>query len=922
MAITSPHDGHAPTDAGNTSAVPVPALVILVAALAAAWIAAGSMGLLGHSLRHALTWVALTVAIVAGWPRRDPSITDRLILAGAVVLGVILTTPWLPAVNVLAVAVVAAALARSQTGLGGRVILIAATAIAVLGVFRLACSSIPAVWLAADAAGWVLGRSAGWLVGKPLWVGASFGGVDFLVLMAALSAGWLICSTPPRLPRAVYAAAAILGGHLLYLTVLAFSDKLLAALPDVVVPELLDVNQVGAWAWGNSVRSLVPWNLPVLAGLIHATIAVWMFRWAAWLPAVEAVPPRNTTRKEETGFALLIDAVQQFGPALLAVVIPILTVLGLSESGLKGKTVVAYDQGFLDWQKPEHDTEGTGRYGMLPVFVESLGGRFVRSPDLSPNDLAEADVLLLLHPNRPWPEATLNRVRQFVRDEGLSVLLVAEPRRRSGGFESTFNDVLEPTAMWVRYDTAVAAATGWEQCCDPSFHPSAAGIDDLRNRFGLRRSSSIRTRWPARPILIGRFGFSEPGSDAANTRGSQYQPGEKLGDLVLAAEQRVGKGRIVVLGDAWSLHNDGIANCYPFAGRLLGYLAGRSASPQDLWRQLLGLLAVIALVGLLAWQGTAQRTAIAAAVLGISVVCCSAASHGTARVLPDGRTHKPNNLAYIDASHLEAYSSDTWNNFGTGGLARTLMRNGYLPLLLPELTPERLEPAGLLISIAPARPFSETQRAAVHDFVAGGGTFLCMAGGEDVAASREMLADFDFRVPPSPVPPGSDAREPCPLGKVRTLYINLDDHQAAMESYASWEVECRAENQHKMAQWSDGVTDRPFIVSQRVGRGAVAVIGDTYLAVNQNLESAVNTMPENMAFWRWFLTRITDQEEWTPPKKTAAKAPFEELPPETPAEGDPPEKVPAEGDPADRRPANGNPANGDSGVSAERKETP
>ena len=225
MPTTPPHDQRTAANAEDSSAVPVRALVIVVAALAAAWIAAGSIGLLGHSLRHALTWLALTVAIVAGWPRRGQSISDWLILAGAVVLGVILTVPLPPAVNVLAVAVVAAALVRSQTGLGGRAILIAAMAVAVLGIFRVACSSIPSVWVAADAVGFALGWSAGWLAGRPLWLGVSFGGVDFLVLMAALYAGWLICTASPRLPRAIYAAGAILFGHLLGLFLLKIAHS-------------------------------------------------------------------------------------------------------------------------------------------------------------------------------------------------------------------------------------------------------------------------------------------------------------------------------------------------------------------------------------------------------------------------------------------------------------------------------------------------------------------------------------------------------------------------------------------------------------------------------------------------------------------------------------------------------------------------
>jgi phage-related minor tail protein len=175
-------DDSSQASADRPFAVPVSAIVVLVAAMAAAWIAAGSTGLLAHPLRHALTWVALCVAIVAGWPGRHPTnlpsvpgprpLRAWLALAAAVVLGLIMTAPDQPAVNVLAVTLVTAALVRTESDLSGRAILIAALATAVLGVFRLAADSAPTVWLAADALGRALGWAAGQLTGQSTsWCG-------------------------------------------------------------------------------------------------------------------------------------------------------------------------------------------------------------------------------------------------------------------------------------------------------------------------------------------------------------------------------------------------------------------------------------------------------------------------------------------------------------------------------------------------------------------------------------------------------------------------------------------------------------------------------------------------------------------------------------------------------------------------------
>src|SRR5438045_584516 len=77
-------------------------------ALAAAWVAAGSAGLLGHGLRHALMWTLLGGSIVAagwrGW-------VGAAMLLLAVAIAVACTPSILPAVNLVGVVVVVAALA-------------------------------------------------------------------------------------------------------------------------------------------------------------------------------------------------------------------------------------------------------------------------------------------------------------------------------------------------------------------------------------------------------------------------------------------------------------------------------------------------------------------------------------------------------------------------------------------------------------------------------------------------------------------------------------------------------------------------------------------------------------------------------------------------------------------------------------------
>ncbi len=867
MASATAQNSQATTSGESFAAVPARAVVILVAGMAAAWFAAGSTGLLGHSLRHTLTWIALAVAIVATWPLEIRTFRIWAVLAVGVILGFSFTTSPLPAVNVLAVAVVLAAIALVSRGVTARVVLLGALAATVLGCFRFACVSIPIVWHAADGAGCALGRLAGWLAGSRLEVGATFGGIDFLVLTAVVYVGWMICTPPPRRTRAIWTAAAIVVGQLAYLIVLANSEKLLALLPETIAPLQEGNNHVGLWTLSNGLRTLIPWNLPLLAMAIQGAIVAVMVGSTRWLPVVE-LDPRKLKKQQEKeekedipGSVLAMDMLFRFGPVLLATAAALLATLAVNGSDLGGKTVVAYGQGYqLDWLKPEYDSDAEGDYGMLPVLVKSLGGKFVVSKDLSEQDLAEADVLLLIHPDRPWPRETLERIWDYVRRGG-SLLLAADPTVRVGESRSRFNEVLEPLAMRVHFDTTVARAANWEQSLQLTSHPSAVGLDDSRNPFGMQAGSSLDAGWLARPVLTGRWGWSEPGSDAAASGISSYNAGERLGDLTLAAEQPFGRGRVVVLGGTTPLHNETLASSYSFVGRLLGYLANRQSSPWALWRQLCALAALAAMVALLACRLESWQMILTPSVLAVALIWSTAAGYWSARVLPDGRHRSLNNVAYVDASHLESYSSDTLTDHGVAGLLRTLMRHGYLPLMAPDLKADRLDRCGLLISIGPGRAFSPAERDTLKRFVGDGGTLICLVGAEQARPSAPLLNDFGLQVPYSPVPPGDDAREPRPFGG--GIYGWTYNNNILEPFYAAWPVMSTGDEAESLVSRTEGVNDWDLVLGRSVGGGMFVVIGDTHNASNAN-----NAFDEQalIRFWRWLLSHVVaGQAPWEPP---------------------------------------------------------
>ena len=884
------------------------------------------------------------------------------LLIGAIALGLLMTALACPPLGVLAVALIAAtaawaqpreAAAQSPTA---RLLLLTAMAITVLGVFRLVLYAVPWLWLAVDAFSAGLGHTAGWIAGRPLSVGPTYGGVDYLVTMAVILGGWIAWSTSPpdtansrswqaadgKVDGAAEATepqdhadasmmhraaskhgtiavascffAAILVGHLIYLVILARTDAWLAMLPELAVPEASENAQLGVWTWGNAARSMLPWNLPLLAAAIHATLVAVMLRCRAWTPLLSAddLQPksRQTTGSsrgsdppELQGMALAMDSATRFGPAVLGVLLPLIVIAASLTSDLTGRRVVAYNEGYLNWMRPTWeniDEQPVASYGLLPWLVESLGGEFARSDTLSDADLANADTLVAIHPDQPWPADRLQRVWKWVRDGG-TLLVAGEPRLISGESRSSFNELLRarsaeaeddsPTAdgasIRVHYDTAITATRNWDENYAALSHPVTAGIGESiaggggpgRNWFGYRVPSSLWVGWPARPMLTGRFAFADPGSDAARTDIWQYDPGERLGDLVLAAEQPVGRGRVIVLGGTAPLSNEMLMESYVFTGRVLGYLAGGGASPTSAWRQILGVLVAVGLVLVLLWRPQASRLVLGVLVLAGATWVITAATHYAAAVRPDGAKLAAAQgdalgIAYVDTTHGGTFAGDRTMDDGLGTFAATMARNGYLPLMMPDFSEQRLNGASMLFEVAPYRGFSEREIAVIERWVDAGGRLFVTAGAEQAGPVNPLLEQFQLHVPPSPVPPWSDVVEPLPMGSFNLPYYTQGDFEAMVYFWDAWQVESSdpdASHPAFKAEWGApayGETtplnrDVPVAVQVKSSDGLVTLFGDSAFLLNKTFRR--NPQPHGNAFyWRWLLTRLDPRPIWNP----------------------------------------------------------
>ena len=390
------------------------------------------------------------------------------------------------------------------------------------------------------------------------------------------------------------------------------------------------------FCWSTIARQLLPWNLPACGALLQTAVAVLIIRWTPWRAHAEAPPagPNGRPLPRRTTVAGTCVA--------LAILLPLIGALNVGSSRLDGTTILANQQDDFDYLVAQHDTYGqqsAGMFGLLPSFVQSLGGEFRTVRRLTPDRLRSAHLLLLLHPNESFVEHQ-QQIWDYVRDGG-SVLIVTDGFHPEMGLEPAIAALLQPTAITVSQDAATSETGDWEAAYWVSAHGATATASRSTTRFLTDHGASLQLGWGARPLVVGQWGWSAPQQGATWNESQPLRTGEKLGDLVMVAEQQIGKGRVVVLGSNAPLTNEGLVRSYAFAGNLLAYLTHDRTDTQASWRQVASILCCLGMIVLL-WRNPqpAQLVCIGI-ILSVGFAATYAYSRYATRVLPDERLIQP-----------------------------------------------------------------------------------------------------------------------------------------------------------------------------------------------------------------------------------------------------------------------------------------
>jgi hypothetical protein len=494
------------------------------------------------------------------------------------------------------------------------------------------------------------------------------------------------------------------------------------------------------------------------------------------------------------------------------------------------KNVFILNRGYYNWEKPKFGQYGltsAGMFGLLPKYLQALDYNVIVDSVITVEKLADAQVLMVINLNQMLGSTEKEAIGEFVRS-GHSLFVLGD-HTGLGEMMRPLNDLLQTAGIQFNFDSAHYLKDGWNHTFE--FMPHALNsVINNEDDVGISVGASLAiSPFKARPVITAKYGFSDFGNwlnkQNAYLGDRWYNPGELLGDIVLVAEARVGKGKILVFGDTSSLQNGSLTRTLDFVDSMLRWLASPTGND---WRHIRAVIgAMLLLVIAVFFLGTVQKhrnmTVVIIVFGGLTLgllLTTMLAARSQHQTIPRGQ------VAYIDTSHLERF--EMYGDGGIWSLLYTLMRSDYLPFLHQDLSRAALMQSKVLFKIAPAKPLSDKERLWVNEYMQQGGMVVWTVGYEEKEGSEEFLNDHGFiidNVPLGPIP-----KNETDLGLTfRKAWPVIFSDSTNVEVFCSG--------------WG-----YPVIVEREIGEGRLVVIGDSEFLLARNLEEAPRVREENLRF--------------------------------------------------------------------------
>lgn len=526
--------------------------------------------------------------------------------------------------------------------------------------------------------------------------------------------------------------------------------------------------------------------------------------------------------------------------AIVALAVAFRTIPPRPEHAASNLRIAVLESRGIDWKRPSYGWYGdfsSGMFGLFPEYAtrESVEVRQVTPVDLNQDVLKRFDILITINATTEFQEGEIESISRFVAGGG-ALLALCDHTDVFGQMKGT-NRLLERFNMALRFDSGYAARQPWSHCLlvDQQM-ASWSGPEPFYPGVGV--GCSLDAQWPAQSLWVGRYAFSDRG-EYGNVQGAYLgnyalDPGERLGDVLLAAWRNYGAGKVAVFGDTSFFQNSALTktwkgNVLP----LLHWLAGeRRWHEGELATTTAILLTILAGVGVFARPiGTSSMAC--GLLLGLAAV--RAYSDGV--TVPSEPAPSDHEIV-VDLGHQSriGHWESRWNDIGP--LYRAIQREGFVVRQMVEPHLGELGQPRALVIIDPAQPYKEGEVNRLADYAISGGRVILCLGPVGARSLDGFLAQLGLTI-------GTESLGSMPQERA---WGNADDGSPRFrEAYP-----ILATNISRLGDLGYRVlytTGKEVLaLSTPMGRGFVIVIGDPRFFSSANIEGGWGHHVGNITF--------------------------------------------------------------------------
>lgn len=537
------------------------------------------------------------------------------------------------------------------------------------------------------------------------------------------------------------------------------------------------------------------------------------------------------------------------------------------------------------WDVPEYGKYGkdaVGMFGMWPIYLTTVGyeteilvenqtqflnttqppaqniTRYLNLTDytnireinsITKSTLDNATIFVVPNLNISFSEQEQSIIWDYV-EKGGSLLVIGD-HTNVGGIQGPLNELLAPVGIQYRFDAALPfdEKFKWLTCTQLLHHPITSPLTSLDElQYGI--GASLELSSSSFPIIIGSSVLSDNGNrsngDIAYLGDYEYNKGEQLGDVILVAGAYYGEGKVLVCGDTSSFQNPALPFSYGFLQSSFNWLASKQTGTTKTLQMGISLLLLISAI-IVYWFF--KNHAISFTWFPLLLCLSLLLSASLNPLIITATKDMTGNIVYIDASHNERFSLESFTDDSFNGLLVNLERNNLQPLLLRDFSQEKILKSNLIIFNAPTAAFTKDEVVFLQSYIARGGVVVLATGYEDKDASLPLLKPFGMDI------------EPTPLGPVPYVEENLTLYQNEPRFVDSWPVSFQTNQITSFYNFT--WNDRTFhlVVFIKHGAGGLLLIGDSQYLLDKNLESIYDYWPGNILFIKYLLDELPIKEE-------------------------------------------------------------